>query len=358
LIKLHLEVRKAEKMRLIFGPEIWRAQKHGGISRYFEELIVCLLLDPNVPFTVVVWADHDSQNTSLSRIKDWTDVSSPNYRKLVPSDIYHATYYDASTLEELKTYEGKLVVTVFDMISELYPKFRWKFWKNLKRDYFMTADLLICISETTKRDLGLFYPKVSATRVVAYLGSSAKLRIKTESEFEVPYPYFVYVGNRHEYKNFFILLEALVGTGHHIICVGGEDWNWSEIKFIEANGLGSQVDRIQLADDELWLLMENSLALICTSEYEGFSLPVLEAITLGVPAICSDIEVHREIYGDAPLYFPVDNHLLLQSQLKVVSQSIFRENFSAKSYSSNFADLNWTSCKEKHLEYYSNLMNL
>lgn len=345
-------------MRVIFGPEIWRAQKHGGISRYFEELIVCLLLDPNLPFTVVVWADHDSQNTSLSRIKDWTDVSSPNYRNLAPSDIYHPTFYDTRTLEELKTFKGKMVVTVFDMISELYPKFRWKFWKKLKRDYFMTADLLICISETTKRDLELLYPKVSARRVVAYLGSTAKLRTETKSKSGVPYPYFVYVGNRHEYKNFFILLEAIVGTGHHVICVGGEDWSWSEIKFIEANGLRSQVDRVQVGDDELWLLIKNSLALVCTSEYEGFSLPVLEAITLGVPTICSDIEVHREIYGDTPLYFSVDNHLSLQSQLKVVSQFMFRENFSAKNYSSDFSNFNWASCKEKHLEYYSILMNL
>jgi glycosyltransferase involved in cell wall biosynthesis len=345
-------------MRVIFGPEIWRAQKHGGISRYFEELITCLLHDLKVPFTVVVWADQDSQNTSLSRIKDLTVVRSPNYCELTPNDIYHATYYDVRSLKELRTYEGKLVVTVFDMISELYPKFRWKFWKNLKRDFFKGAHLLICISETTKRDLAFFYPEVRATSVVAYLGSSAKLPIINESESKTPYPYFVYVGNRSEYKNFFILLEALVGTRYHLLCVGGEDWSLAEMKFIEANKLGSQIDRVQASDDELWRLIKNSLALICTSKYEGFSLPVLEAITLGVPTICSDIEVHHEIYGDAPMYFTVGNHLSLQSKLKVVSQSNSCANDSAKSHITNFANFNWSSCGKKHLEYYSSLKKL
>ena len=159
-----------------------------------------------------------------------------------------------------------------------------------------------------------------------------------------------------DYKNFEILLMALVGTNFHVICVGGEIWSQLEKDFLVKNGLTNQVNRINIDDDDdLWFLLGKSAGLICTSKYEGFSLPVLEALTIGTPAICSDIRVHREIYGQAPLYFPFDNAIHLRDQLETVFEKDIHQNSKTWVENHNFKNCTWLSCEKKHVEYYSSL---
>ena len=69
----------------------------------------------------------------------------------------------------------------------------------------------------------------------------------------------------------------------------------SEIKLIEANGITENVHAFSVSDSELWYLYNNAQALLVPSMYEGFSLPLVEALHADIPVICSDIQVHREV---------------------------------------------------------------
>lgn len=345
-------------MRLVFGPEIWKSQEQGGISRYFEELINSLLHDDTFPFTIEVWAYENSRNSSLNRVRNITKVTLPDFGSLASGDIYHATYYDQDSFNELKGYSGNLVVSVYDMVPEIHPKFRWKFWQDIKREYLKRANLLICISETTKRDLARFYPKLKDRSLVAYLGSSATTEKKRDLSFALPSSFFVYVGKRHDYKNFQVLLKALVNTEYAVLCIGGEEWSNEELNLIHKKNINNRVTRINLSDDDLWQVLQKSQGLVCTSRYEGFSLPVLEALTLGIPVICSDIDVHREIYQNLPLYFPSDNPQILRRQLEVATNGISQSNFLNKVDQSLLSRYTWENCRKNHVKYYLSLRQL
>ena len=120
-------------------------------------------------------------------------------------------------------------------------------------------------------------------------------------------PYFLFVGSRLKYKNFFTLLEAfsLYNKGHKdikLICTGCP-FNKDEYEFIRQNNLTDNVAQMFVSDEELLNLYSNAIAFIYPSLYEGFGLPILEAFSCGCPTILSNCSCFPEIGGQAALYF-------------------------------------------------------
>jgi glycosyltransferase involved in cell wall biosynthesis len=119
--------------------------------------------------------------------------------------------------------------------------------------------------------------------------------------------YLLYVGNRDGYKNFNVIVTALenklVPPGLTFLCVGGEDAS-SLLSQLGEKGLGKHFEFVDYVDDdELAMLYRHALALVFPSKYEGFGLPVLEAMANECPVICSSTSAIPEVAGDAAIFF-------------------------------------------------------
>ena len=119
--------------------------------------------------------------------------------------------------------------------------------------------------------------------------------------------YFLYVGNFKKYKGLDVLLEAHAlyrknGGSLPLVIVGKEEGLRTSFH-LEPNQLDGVRLTGYLKDEELLRYIYNAYCLVQPSRYEGFGIPPLEAMTLGTPCLLSDIQVFREVYGDAPVSF-------------------------------------------------------
>jgi glycosyltransferase involved in cell wall biosynthesis len=195
------------------------------------------------------------------------------------------------------------------MIAELYPDHvsGGQEQASRKRIAVAAADLIFCVSENTKTDLIANYATDADKVVVTPLASS--LGAVTPKKYFNSIPYILYVGQRGGYKNFRSLCEAFVSSQtlrreFQLICFGGPPFNRHErelMSALPADGLGSV--RHMAGDDQLLVaLYRNATLYVCPSLYEGFGLPVLEAMSCECPVLGSQLGSIPEIGGDAIAY--------------------------------------------------------
>lgn len=317
--------KSVQSSNLVFGPEIWSAQSNGGISRYFVELSnnLGLLGTENV---VLVPQHSNSQLAKINKSVELNnlskDLGSIAKSSFPQKKIYHATYYNSRNLSLAKSFGFKTVITVFDMISEIYPDRppRFRFFRDTKRKSINLADGIICISESTKNDLVRIFGFEEKRIEVVHLASS--FQKDASDNLQTPRTNLIlYVGNRAGYKNFSILLRAFGASSSlrskfTLVAFGGGKFDDGEER--EITDLELQGSVIHVSGDDLRLrdLYLTSKVLVYPSLYEGFGLPLLEAMSLGCPVITSNVSSMPEIGNDAVLYFNPTNAKELQSLLE------------------------------------------
>lgn len=220
-------------------------------------------------------------------------------------DVFTSTYYTTPV-------STPMVLMVYDMIPELFDfDLTQRAWME-KETAISYAQRYICISHSTRNDLLAFYPEIPAEKTtVSHCGvDNAVFYPRDENtvaafceRFLLDKPYFLFVGSRVQhngYKNshlFFDALSRMKVTGFDVFCVGGE-------KEIEPEILGSlpsgvRCRRVELTDEELVLAYGGALALVYPSLYEGFGMPVIEAMAAGCPVITTHHGSLAEAAGDA-----------------------------------------------------------
>jgi len=220
-------------------------------------------------------------------------------------DVFTSTYYTSPI-------STPMVLMVYDMIPELFEfDLTQRAWME-KETAISYAQRYLCISYNTRKDLLAFYPEIPDEMVkVAHCGVDDVVfyprdnhRVATfRKRFSLKRPYFLFVGSRVQhngYKNshmFFDALSRMEGTGFDVFCVGGE----KEIEAEILNSLPSGVrcSRVELTDDELAMAYGGALALVYPSLYEGFGMPVIEAMSSGCPVITTHHGSLAEAAGDA-----------------------------------------------------------
>jgi glycosyltransferase involved in cell wall biosynthesis len=238
-------------------------------------------------------------------------------------DLAHPTYYSLLSSKIFKAFDCPVVLTVYDMIHERFPRLVDRRGRNaaMKRAAIQAADAIICISQSTKQDLLEYYAipedRISVIHLAACLasrGESAQGPAKTDS-------FFLYVGSRAAYKNFDLLLDAmnaLIAT--RLDCrlyVVGPPFNERERTAISRLGLTRHiVHRGVVSDDELTSLYRASTALVYPSRYEGFGIPLLEAMQCKTAIVAADTSSIPEVVGDAALLFDPDSSEQLAMQLR------------------------------------------
>ena len=331
-------------MKIYYDQQIFMIQANGGISRYFFELIQRLGATGDVRATLFTGfhgsrlplrSMRHAQVLGTHRFKVgplWPlvtrgcdTVNRLLLRGLAP-DIYHPTYYRPVR----RSGKTRLVVTVYDMIHERFPHlFPDDETPALKRIACEAADAVICISEATRQDLLNDYPEFAAKTSVVHLAAAPEFTQPHLASPGTPEEtlYALFVGSRRDYKGFDVALEAwrqiaAAWPELRLICVGGGAFNAVELTGIRRLGLEAQVSQRPASDSQLAELYRSATVLVYPSRYEGFGLPVLEAMACGCPVVCSRSSSLPEIGGEAAAYFePGDAAGLASGVAEVLGQA-------------------------------------
>jgi len=223
----------------------------------------------------------------------------------VKADAFTSTYYTSP----LRT---PMVLMVYDMIPELLDfNMDLRGWME-KETAIAFAQRYVSISHSTRSDLLRFYPEINPEHVrVTHCGlDAASFSARAPREISafraaqgLDRPYFLFVGSRVQqggYKNsdlFFKALRDLPATDFDVFCVGGEPV--IEQKILDGLPRGVRAMRVSLTDHELSLAYAGAIALVYPSLYEGFGMPVIEAMGSGCPVITTHHGSLAEAAGDA-----------------------------------------------------------
>ena len=281
-------------MKILYDGIVKSLQSYGGITVYFEEIIKRL---KNDEYKFIQFNDkNENHNDDLLRPCRFLE----RYRcfEALKSDsdysIFHSTYYRVP-----KDGEYAVVTTVHDFTYELYMKgLRRNVHSLQKRWAVKNSDAIICVSNNTAKDLINFF-KVDEKKIhVIHNGVSEDYRhLNLEKE-----NFVLFVGARSGYKNFELAVKAvskLFDTNLKI--VGGGGLNKAEMKLL-SEYLPERFQYLgKVSNEKLNILYNSAYCLIYPSEYEGFGIPLLEAMRTGCPVIAVNRSSIPEVVGDSAI---------------------------------------------------------
>jgi len=327
-------------MKVFYDYQIFQEQRFGGISRYFYELIKRndnYLLPVKYSDNEYLLNDSNFNVLPIPKRKKWNvfnrresndELNKRSLARYDQYDLLHPTYFDPYFLDYIG--DKPFVLTVHDMITELYPEHfdldeKIIFWKKQLAE---KAARIIAVSNTTKRDLIRFYPHVKDKVDVVYHGCS--FLYDSEVKINLPNNYILFVGNRTIYKNFYFLVEAiqtvlLKSPDLYLICTG-PSFTSNELAFFEKLGLGKKVIHFFANESTLFSFYKYAKLFIYPSLYEGFGIPILEAFKAGCPVLLSKTDAFVEVAGDASLFFdPKDPASLRESVIELLSNEKLKQ---------------------------------
>jgi len=361
-------------MKITFDSQIFTLQQYGGISRYISSLVSHLDEIEGVDANIVAPFYINAYLNKLSKHLVW-GIKIPRIPKTgrifhlcglfltriiiskKKSQIVHETYFCSKPVAPKGV---PSVVTVYDMIHELFPSDMVKKPSDWKRIATKRADHIICISESTRKDLLELYGIPEDKVSVVYLGFDALIPL--ESNVVKRKPYILYVGHRGDYKNFERFLRAYTSSAFlikdfDVVCFGGGAFLNSEKQlFDELNLLEGQVTHKSGNDAQLAAYYRDAALFVYPSLYEGFGIPPLEAMSLGCPVACSNTSSIPEVVGDAGQYFDPNNIESIQSAMEMVLASGERKTDLINKGYERCNHFTWERCAQETLAVYRALI--
>jgi len=271
-------------------------------------------------------------------------------------DVFHPTYYDDYFLEDLG--DKRLVVTVVDMIHELFPQYFSKAGSLIperKQRLVERADCVIAISQSTRADvMRLLGVPADKVRVI-YLGNSVQPPAGTPGRLpSLPERYVLFVGARKGYKNFvgFITAIAPLLRADRMLCVvctrhnsrRRSGFRSGERRLFRQLGIEGQVVQCAVTDAALAGVYRHALCFVFPSLYEGFGLPVLEAFACDCPVILSNTSSLPEVGGEAVEYCdPTQAESIATALERVLRDDDLRADLVARGRA-QLARFSWDAC--------------
>jgi alpha-1,3-rhamnosyl/mannosyltransferase len=285
--------------------------------------------------------------------------------------IYHSTYYLMPYRPGLPT-----LLTIYDLIAMLHPQTVSPRARLLFRIATMfslwAAAEIITISEATRRDL-LQHFSVNAERVTTiplatdrrFQPQPADIVEAVRHKYNLPARYLFYLGINKPHKNLVRLIEAYAqfpqgsgtGTQAPLIIAGAWDDRYPEVKErAQRLNLGDAVRFLGPVDDaDLPALYSGCTLFVFPSIYEGFGLPVLEAMACGAPVVCSNASSLPEAAGDAALLFdPLDVDAIAHTLRRPLEDEALRRSLAARSLQ-QAARFSWQRTAQETLRLYRRL---
>lgn len=380
---------------------------HGkaGLGRYAEELIAALVEDrrrkPGIEEYVAFY--HDAANATPSKtVQGLTCIATAqtaypwrlralmaqqlnlsqdnlfgqtiaNTREpLSAPRLFHATEHLLPRFKGIKT-----VFTLHDLIFKFFPQYhlpRNRIFLNLAMPLFLKrADVIICVSEHTKRDAQKIYGLPDAKMRVIYEGVHPRFKRivdvntlqRVKERYRLPEKFILAVGTIEPRKNLITLFEAFKALraqegslAQEVIVVGKQGWlHEATYRAVHELSLTGQVRFLTtVGDDDLSAVYSLAQALAFPSVYEGFGFPPLEAMACGTPVIASNTSSLPEILGNAALLIPpMDVPAWVQALSRVLTDHALRNDLSRRG-PAQAAQFTWSAVAQATRAVYEALL--
>lgn len=337
-----------------------------GIGNYLKNILLSLLNmnDDSIKWKIYIYVDDYSNfDSELARIIKKNEyvkvVELGNVRWKIPKLFYTIfwfqillpiylrknrinVFWGPNFLKPLLFSSKKSIITIHDLAFIDQPSFESKIYgKYLKFFLNLTINKKLeytVVSKFTRDRLIYNFPKINPKKIsIAYCALDEKNKynyreIITNIEFE---EYFCFVGTTNRRKNLKIVIEALFllkkeNIYKNFVVVGGKGDCHDEIKkLIEKYSLENQVKFMgYISEEEKQYIILKSKCFVFPSFYEGFGIPLVEAMGLNVPIIASDIQVTREVMGkNKATYFNPNNPIELKNILQNFDSDIEINNY-------------------------------
>ena len=374
-------------MKIFFDHKIFVHQNYGGPSRYFSNLVNHINKKKNINAKIfapihinnhlsflnkedvnfshkIIFADKINKYYSVKRklLKINSFINNYFLKNFKPN-ILHTTYYDKDNFPK----DVKMVVTVYDLIHEIfYNEYGLKKSFLPKKEILERADHIICISESTKKDLIKFYnvsaKNITVTHLATHFTNKHIITSKLKFKNLIQKKYFLYVGSRQKYKNFYSLLEAIklnksMLDDYQLVIFGGGELTKSEKdKILSLNLNPKNIINLYGEENLLKELYKNAEFFIYPSKYEGFGIPILESFSQECPVLCSNNSSLPEVAGDAVIYFDPNNIESIAESINEIIKSNKIKNLCKKKGLERLKLFSWEKCANETIEIYKKLI--
>ncbi len=301
----------------------------------------------------------------LPQFQLWFHIGLPMFLRSDKIDIFHGTNFLIPPFPGCKT-----VSTVHDLSSLVMPS-QHKTFHRISHGLFLKnsmrrADAIIAVSEFTRSEISRLFPEMSDKTVVIHEAVSPEFRaiedvalLRNISEKHgLPERFILFVGTLEPRKNIEGLMRAFAGIKgqipHKLVIVGGRGWKFS--------GIFDLVKRLDIEDDIIFTdyvlagdlpVIYNLADIFCyPSFYEGFGLPVLEAMACGTPVLTSNVSSLPEVAGNAALLFdPRSPEDIAERIIQLANNETLRAELS-KAGLRRASEFSWADTAKKTLETY------
>jgi len=316
-----------------------------GVRRYVSELALALLSGRDAPDLVALGGRLEAVPAGVGHLTEpwhpptnlgWAAVGLPRAASLAGVDLLHAPAYTAPLRAAVPT-----VLTIHDVSYERHPE-----WYPYRRDWLRrafyrrsacAASHVLTDSEFSRGEIAAAYG-ISLDRItVAPLGVSGEFDATSQAAAlpaAVGVPFLLHVGDLHERRNLEVVVRALVdirrrdaATQLSLVLVGVDRGVGGRLRDLAAAaGLSEAVVHLgPVPDETLHTLYRMATALVYPSRYEGFGLPVLEAMASGTPVVASRAASIPEVLGESgQLLDPDDTHLWAETIRRVTTDPLLR----------------------------------
>ena len=353
-------------MKIVYDNIIFSLQRYGGISVVWNNLItrVCRIVS-DIIFIEYEGAETNvcrkeimlsksmlrKKNSHLMKIRRYLNPHVDFVKRNYPGEkfIFHSSYYRTSSHPNAIN-----VTTVHDFAYEFFvknPIIRY-IHSFQKFRAIRKSDMIVCISENTRRDLLNLLPDVDPNRVcVIYNGIDKNFHRQTDAVTE---DYVLYVGNRDRYKNFSSVIRPLAQCGRKLK-ITGKPLLPEEEKLMHENHLTYEYCGL-VSVAELNNLYNHAFCLLYSSLYEGFGLPVIEAQMAGCPVVALNASSIPEVIGDKRMLVEEFTAVSLLEKLNMLDNPDLRAEI-VESGIEKANEFSWEKMTQQYLELYQSLLS-
>lgn len=339
--------------KIIIDGRILLQWKKSGIKNYTKEITDHL----NTLETFINVIFPNTNNKYLQHVWEhlYLPFAAKNYDLLFCPANIAPVYIPRST---------KLVLTLHDIAfvkqKKSFTFFFEKYYNNIIPLNIARASRIITVSQFSKNEIEEHFPKAKGKIEVIYLGVSNKFRqLNTKKKKQI-----LYVGNLNERKNFIGVIKAfeLLERSDYKLIIIGEFCNNFNLTAATKEVLyrAMQHPRIEfkhnVSTDELVKLYNESELFLYPSFYEGFGLPVLEAMACGTPVITSNISSLPEVGGDAALYCNPFEINQIKEKIEILLENKDLQKQLIEKGLERVKQFSWKKTAKKHLEIFHKVL--
>jgi glycosyltransferase involved in cell wall biosynthesis len=357
-----------------------------GLERYIYQLIVHLARIDNENYYSIFLHYPAFDNKTYYHFRQHIQQNPRKYitlqnKKIAFGEIgvFHVTWQEMFLYHNLPLLWSKSsVLTVHDLINILHTEYhhpiRRYFYKLLLQFAVKWADRIITVSDYTKQDIIKHLNADEKKIRVIYQASDSRFQpmLKKEIVEKVKLKYFIYgkyilsVGKSYTHKNIPHLIKAFKNLlsreniEHKLVLIGDKFWEPANLeiqKTIAELNLEKRINWIGFVEDEDMPAIYNGAELfVFPSYFEGFGLPLLEALSCGVPVVASNVTSIPEVIGDAGLLVSPTNVDELTLNMEAILKDKELKDFLIKKGLERSKKFSWEKCATETLKVYNELL--